>query len=247
MRMQLCANRKLTAIRWIGQWTVRVHVCRVTARGQAYEKADKGAEKSLRSRRRRKRGLRHGKCRSREGKSRRTITHAAPVVQTTDRRLKHHIRMVVHWTKRESEFRARMTASKKLVYLVDEGKPGSKYRKWKTLWRALALRVPRFQRRMIFGSSFAGYLEERLGLRLEQREKVGGFGDLLDHLRVTVCLPTGRFDHVPSGPSLAPPSALPSPNPLCFVCRALPYRCDEGECVEDRNKLRRRNAVRYSR
>lgn len=53
-RLQLGANRKSTAFRWIGGWTVRVHFSR--------EKAEERAEKSKPSRGKTRRGLRGGAC-----------------------------------------------------------------------------------------------------------------------------------------------------------------------------------------
>jgi hypothetical protein len=259
LRQMLGANRKVTSIRWIGQWTARVQLCRVHNRSSAYVKADNGAEKSLRSQRRRKRGLRHGKNRSREGKSRRTSTHPAPVPKQSPRRLNHHIRMVEHWTKRESELRKRMHASVKSGYVIDKGKPGFMYSEWRKVYLALASRVPKFQRRMIFGSSFAGYMEERFRLDLSHREKLGGFGDLMDHLRIVVQLPIGTEPGRPkvevgedvcrvcglihrfiAGNRLCP--AIRQRLPICRLCGDQ----HSGEC-RPKEPLRRRNAVRYSR
>jgi hypothetical protein len=77
-RMYTCGNRKLCTTRWIGQLTVRVGISRVNDRGCAYVKAGEGAEKSCLAKRRRKRGLRHGKRRSRGGKPRRSAKVPAP-------------------------------------------------------------------------------------------------------------------------------------------------------------------------
>jgi len=69
LRLHTGVNRKLCGTRWIGQWTVRVRISRVSERGCAYEKAGKGVERSCRSRRK-ARGLRRGKRRTRGGKPR---------------------------------------------------------------------------------------------------------------------------------------------------------------------------------
>jgi hypothetical protein len=73
--LHLSDYRNLSAIRWIGQWTVRVYpVERKRVLRGVYLKADEGLEKAWLEGEtpynRRKRGLRKGKCRSRGGKPR---------------------------------------------------------------------------------------------------------------------------------------------------------------------------------
>jgi hypothetical protein len=79
-RLQLGANPKLIAIRWMGQMTVQVMMNRgLRTRPSAPKKADVRAEKSCRHRRR-KRGLRKGKVRSRVCHTRRS--HSSPAISS---------------------------------------------------------------------------------------------------------------------------------------------------------------------
>lgn len=82
-RVLLRGNRKLTAIRWIGQ----VSVGEMVIVGKTHDnfdrvKADKGAEKSCR---RRTRGSRRGVKRSRVGKTRLSVTSPRPEPRKSDR------------------------------------------------------------------------------------------------------------------------------------------------------------------
>jgi hypothetical protein len=89
--MQLCVNRKLIAIRWMNGWTARVELSK--------RKADEGAERSFRHRKRR-RGQRVGKPRSREGKSR-TPRPARPLDPNSSRaRYVNHVGRKFIWYER---------------------------------------------------------------------------------------------------------------------------------------------------
>jgi hypothetical protein len=81
LRLQLSVNRKSTAIRWMNAWVVRIHVSK--------RKADEGAERSCRTRRRR-RGQRAGKPRSRGGKPRSNAGRPAPQAKTESSRVFNH-------------------------------------------------------------------------------------------------------------------------------------------------------------
>lgn len=89
-RLQLGANPKLTAIRWMGQWTVQVQVGRVfRTQIPVSMKANEEAEKSRRPRRR-KRGLRKHKIRSRVCQTRRSLVIPATSSKTQSARLVNH-------------------------------------------------------------------------------------------------------------------------------------------------------------
>lgn len=76
-RLHLGANPKASAVRWWGQWIVRIQVCRrlTTTRHVLLSTSCERAEKSCPTRRR-LRGLRKGKCRSRVCQTRRTTRPA---------------------------------------------------------------------------------------------------------------------------------------------------------------------------
>jgi hypothetical protein len=166
-RQQMGVNRKTSVTRWIGKNTVRVLFSVVTDRGCSYSKASEGVEKSLRPARRRKRGLRHGKTRSRVGKTRRTKSHAAPVdKKVSDRHVVRHLRMNDHWWDRGDAFEKRIKSAKKENLVTCRGLPGTRYLVWKSRWLALSSRVPRVVRLDVFGPTFSYYLEKHLKLIL---------------------------------------------------------------------------------
>lgn len=101
-RLQLGVTQKLTAIRWMGQWTVQVQIVqRLGTRRLAPKKADERAEKSCRDRRR-KRGLRKGKVRSRVCQTRRSQPRPATSSKTQSARLVNHRGRKFLWAVRTS-------------------------------------------------------------------------------------------------------------------------------------------------
>jgi hypothetical protein len=89
-RLQLGANPKLIAIRWMGQWTGRVQVSGVFRTSLPVSmKANEKAEKSC-PHRRRKRGLRKHKIRSRVCQTRRSLVIPATVSKPQSARLVNH-------------------------------------------------------------------------------------------------------------------------------------------------------------
>lgn len=89
-RLQLGANPKLIAIRWMGQWTVEVQIGRgFRTHLSAPMKANEKAEKSC-PHRRRKRGLRKHKVRSRVCQTRRSLVIPATAPKTQSARLVNH-------------------------------------------------------------------------------------------------------------------------------------------------------------
>jgi len=104
LRLIRGVNKKFESTRWIGQWTVRVLVSAgQSVADRAYVKAGKGVEKSLRVRRRRKRGQRRGKCRSRGGKPRSTRAPAALYSKEPAQRVNVHGERLFAIMRRSSE------------------------------------------------------------------------------------------------------------------------------------------------
>jgi hypothetical protein len=166
LRLCLGVSRKSDNIRWIGQMTVRVRHYSVSKRGVAYVKADKRVEKS-RTRVRRKRGLRHGKSRSRVGKTRIDPLPKRPPdpEQVSDRSLNRHLRGMDHWQDRADAFLKRIRKSDNI--LDSTANPGFKYFEWKSHWSAISGRVPIAWRNHLFGPSFAYYISKNLNLKLK--------------------------------------------------------------------------------
>lgn len=166
LRLQLGVSRKLTAIRWIGQWVVRIHISRVTARGCVYSKADEGAEKSCVVRSgatRRKRGLRRGKSRSRGRQPRRSLKPSAPLTkEVSERSINHHLRGLDFWYGRVDSFRKRVGRCGKSG-LSDRG--NEVYREQRASWLALSNRIPSDIRGFTgVGDTFDYFLEKHFGI-----------------------------------------------------------------------------------
>jgi len=166
-RLQQGGNRKSAVIRWIGQWTVRVHILRVNDRGCAYEKADKGVEKSFPSRGRRKRGLRRGKHRSRGGKPRRSVKPPAPSTKgCSDRAMRHRERLFTAARRSQSRLLSSMERLRdvKNLRLFDEARSTSGdqrtsvWRSVKDKWSTARLHWPKDVRRLLFGATFVEFL-----------------------------------------------------------------------------------------
>jgi hypothetical protein len=191
-------SRKFSGTRWIGEEAVRASNAAILRSQRVhYLKASKGAEKSCLPRRR-KRGLRRGKVRSRG-------CHPPPITATpapkskgaSDRLVSHHIRMMEHWTRREAEFRNRLCFqadgskvdwNNRLSKFSPSNLVLSRYAVWKSRWSALSGRVPKFQRRVIFSSSFYNYLRERVKVMPPDHPPANEWSDLLAELRI-VTLP----------------------------------------------------------
>lgn len=166
LRLYLGVSRKSDTIRWIGQMTVRVRCNSVSKRATAYVKANKGVEKSC-GKTRRKRGLRHGKSRSRVGKTRPDPHPKRPSGpdQVSDRSLARHLRGMDHWQDRADAFLKRIGKAKDILdYSCN---PGYKYTEWKSHWSALSGRIPIAWRNLILGPSFAYYISQHLNLKLK--------------------------------------------------------------------------------
>jgi hypothetical protein len=177
-----------------------VGVINIGARNTAYGRGANASERAERSRqsRRRRRGQRRGRGRSR---GRHPPPNSPPTAQlskgASTRSVVRHIRMMEHWTRREAEFRNRLSfqADGRPVdwdSRLSKDSPAnhvlSRYAVWKSRWQALSCRVPKFQRRVIFSSSFYNYLRERLKVMPPDHPPANEWSDLLAELRI-VTLP----------------------------------------------------------
>jgi len=171
LRMQLCVNRKLVATRWIGGWTVGVHVL-----GCPRLKASEGAEKSCRKRRR-LRGQRRGKMRSRGRHPRSSApTPARRVNEPKDRTITKHLRACDHWYDREEQFKNLFLQSQLYRLLVSGHRELESYRVWRGRWKSLHDHVVRFGEGVVWcsriGPSFSYWLEQRFGIIVDRTEQL---------------------------------------------------------------------------
>lgn len=182
-RLLLGVNRKSEGIRWMGMWTVRVHVSRFRATTGSQLKADKGAEKSCRSRRR-LRGQRKGKRRSRGCQPRRTATiPTLKVKEPTDRQMTRRLRTIDHFDARVKEFDKLLDRSTVMGVLGLRGRGRwsplkvvefghfeslAWYQGWRARWRALHGHIKPFGEEVLWcsgiGPSFAYHMEQRFRL-----------------------------------------------------------------------------------
>jgi hypothetical protein len=171
-RMQLSVNRKLTAVWWMGMWTVRVHAGRFNVNEVRTQlKAHEGVEKSCTSVRR-KRGQRKGRRRSRGGKPR--PIPPPPTPNSAVSRPRHMARLLraLEWHDKvckkfrklfeESDLFRKISVATRWYdeYLVP-------YRRWSLMWGLLRERcgaIP-FLRPM-WSVSWEAWLDERYKIRL---------------------------------------------------------------------------------
>lgn len=148
----------------------------------------RGAEKSCRSRRR-KRGLRSGRRRSRGGKPRRTATLPAPV--STSRRVSSAVRFFEFYDARISSLIEKCRRSPNIVVRnpmssVDKSSFGPGYFWFRTQWRLLHKGVMKKQdhvySRACLSNGPQQFLEERLGVILPGRRELKAFTDFDDLL-----------------------------------------------------------------
>jgi hypothetical protein len=182
LRLLLGVNRKLTAVWWMGQWTVRVQVVRSIGRSTAPAKADEGAEKSFAPRAKSHRGQRRlGSVRARGRQPRQYPSRRPPTrddAGPSARNLDRHLRACDHFYDRVKAFEERflksnlgklMVAFPRGFVITDENR--SSYSKWLLRWRALRASMMRFGDGVIWcsriGESFSYWLEQRLGITLK--------------------------------------------------------------------------------
>jgi len=165
-RMYTCGNRKLCTTRWIGQMTVRVIISRVNDRGCAYVKAGKGAERSSSRSRRRKRGLRHGKRRSRGGKPRRSVK--MPATDSKDSSVRaslHRERMLSAARRSQQTFLASMEGLRDVrnTHLFQEAYTSRErthlWRELRAQWERRRAPWPRDVQLLLFGRSFVVFVK----------------------------------------------------------------------------------------
>lgn len=170
-RQLLGANRKSEVIWWIGCTTVRVVISRCTGRGCTYVKADEGAEKSCRIRRK-GRGLRRGSRRARGGKPPRTVTPALKPKVAKNRSIVRHVRAFDFWEGRSMLFGKLIDRSGLKRHSFPRGAAERKqYLVWKHRWQALSCRIfpsGRLMRDTLICPSFPFYLDQRYGIRPPQ-------------------------------------------------------------------------------
>jgi len=180
LRLQLSVNRKSTATRWMGMWTVRVHAKKVWSTSGSHLKASEGAEKSFRKRRRR-RGQRVGKRRSR-GRHPREPSHSArPVNEPSNRRINSFLRASDHFYERVCQFEKLMKQSKFVRHWQGSRSlpmQPERYSLWKARWGKLRAHISTYGEHVLvstgIGPSFAFFLEQRLGFLLHPRDLWSG-------------------------------------------------------------------------
>jgi hypothetical protein len=165
-RLQLGVNRKLTVSRWIGCATVGV-VNTTSTRLKARE----GAERSCRSRRR-KRGQRKGKRRSRGCHPRRSVSLPAQTSKEPGvRSIGRHLRACDHWYERVAQFEKLFRASKMYEELKVQKLPKANlmtWRVWSARWKVLHDRIKPYGEGVTWcsriGPTFSYFLEQRFGI-----------------------------------------------------------------------------------
>lgn len=170
--MQLSANRKLIATRWMGSWTVEVYVGRIASPNDSQRKASEGAERSCRVRRRR-RGQRRGKRRSRVCQTREPHSSPQRDQVLSPYAMKSHLRACDYWYAKVQSFSQWLKKSS----LVYQGagffiRPSDRmeYATWKHRWITLSKRIKPFGEMVVWcsriGPTFAYYLEQQHNVRL---------------------------------------------------------------------------------
>jgi len=171
LRLQLGVTRKLTATRWMEDWTVRVHVTRVRY-GDLQLKAGKGAEKSCFKRR--SRGQRKGKKRSRGRHPRLNAPIPAQKVDgPKDRTINMHLRACDYWYDVQEKFGSLFCKSK--LFRELEGGPhywrdswGVPMDAWQHRWMKLRTKIVPCGEGAVWcsriGPSFLYWLEQRFGI-----------------------------------------------------------------------------------
>jgi len=212
-------------------WVARIH-----AGGTCTQlKADKGAEKSCRSRRRR-RGQRRGKPRSRG-------RHPPPIGPTPtlnskqphDRVIVKHLRACDHWLDREKQFGELFSQSQLYRLMVADQRRDSYgrrmlvrftvtnrvwFRSWQSRWTKLRNRIkPQvFRDVACIGPSFRYWLEQRLRILIDFGEPVpplsadSSLRGMLEDLSLT-----SRY----GPPAPGNPSRAAARKPSCRVCKDL--------------------------
>lgn len=213
-RLQSGVNRKLTAIRWMNAWTVRVDVSKT--------KADEGAEKSFYCRRKRRvRGQRRGRSRSRGGKPR---SNDPPRPSNPDRSsarfLRHSGRKFLWYEQVAKKLCFSGTASYLARFPLRGARPGKEVRQ-SASWLRFNHSADRFlARSQIMGIPIVAFGEGNPWELLKTRRPEGGD---LDGLMAALAgnLPVkDREEQVP-----APILIRTRSGPICRLCgaRILPY------------------------
>lgn len=225
LRLLWGVNRKSTAIRWIGQETVRVSTSRVHNRGGAYSKADKGFEKTC-TNVRRKRGLRRGKSRSRGGKPP-LIGALRPSIPKGNSRLVNHSGRKLIWlvkTRNKLDLFMRKVPSRPV-----EGdlRYSDGYARFRALsWRASKMGVPwgAFEHP---GGNFTKYLNS-----LWPTEQVwSDFSSMLRHVKEQQSETTPASGTEPGGPARKV-IIDGEEDYLCSHCQGIPaYKGKPGKAV----------------
>jgi len=186
-RLQTGGNRKWTVIRWIGETTVGVVNTRLRlSRNQLHVKADEGAEKSCRCRRR-KRGLRKGKCRSRGRQPRELRLPPPQSKEPTERTMNRLVRQIDFWASRVDQFSDLISkADKRKLELATSRCLDDKYestdlrvyKTWEVRYGKLLRRIPEGLRGATgIGACFSFYLANRFGINdtslFDLREMLG--------------------------------------------------------------------------
>jgi hypothetical protein len=159
LRLQLGVNRKLTGIRWMGMWTVRVHVVSLGSRDGSQLKADKGAEKSSPS----------GKAERIYARGKSKPRGAPEGEEPKIRTIMKHLRCLDHWYGRQEQLR-KLFLQSQLYQQLKHGQPRGEvswtsWKVWRDRWKSLHDRVTlscRDESRI--GPTFTYWLEQRFGI-----------------------------------------------------------------------------------
>lgn len=176
LRLQLSVNRKSTATRWMGMWTVGVHAGNVWSTTCTHLKASEGAEKSCRKRRRR-RGQRVGKRRSRVRHTREPSHSARPFDQPSNRRINSFCRASDYCYERVNQFEKLIKQSKFVRHWQGSRSlpmQPERYSIWKARWGNLRAHISRYGEGVVMSCgicpSFSYFLEQRLGFILHPKD-----------------------------------------------------------------------------
>lgn len=183
-RLQLGVNRKSTATRWMGEWTVGVLTKRYWKTFRAQLKAGKGAERSCQDgvvqvhrARRSSRGQRRGKRRARGCHPREPPPSARRSKEPSVRKIDRHLRAVDWAWERVGKFEKLMRQSKFVRHWVGSWSypmQPERYSIWKLRWSKLRKQI--LAKGEIVASSsgigptFSYFLEQRLRLNLHPRD-----------------------------------------------------------------------------
>jgi len=182
-RLALGVDRKSECIRWIGSVTVRVAIKCVNPRAcVSRSKADKGAERSCPSRRRR-RGLRRGKCRSRGRQPREPLPHAPRSKSVSGRAITRVCRQMDFWHGRVSQLVNLASKADRGILSTDrkfDRRINEEHRRWENRWLTLFDRIPRGIREATgIGSSYSFFIAQHFKI---DYAPVSDLREMLDHL-----------------------------------------------------------------